>query len=501
MQQHADSLFEDASNFPADASDGTPVQASLTVMDTQTGQVRAIVGGRRYEVRRGLNRATQIMRQPGSAFKPVSTYAAAIDVYNLVPTSTAEDTPRVFAGGYEPGNAGGGTYGTVTLREALSRSLNIATVDLADLIGIQTVRTYAQRFGLSLSVQDMNLSLSLGFLTDGVSPLALTGAYCTLANGGMQVNPHFITKITDVSGNVLYEAESPAFRAVKDSTAYMVTDMLKTAAREGSAKALSTAGLPIAGKTGTVENATGGTRDIWTVGYTPELAATVWMGFDDPDETRALPASEGGSGYPARLCAAFFKAAAENLTGEDFIRPESVKTAMIDRFSLETDHTVRLSTEKTPAGQVVEELFHAGDLPDAFSEYWSAPKPVSDMRLLTDSGDIPVIAFTAMESTAEYVLYRHTDAGAQEIAVLTGQPGTEIQYADTGHDLRKTASYTLIPRNALLYENGVLLTAQETAPVRYAPGGLLNKIMGVGTDDAVQTPTDYETITGQSLFG
>ena len=234
MQASAEALFEDDARFPAAAPDGTPVQAGLIALDSTTGEARSVVGGRRYDVALGLNHATQIRRQPGSAFKPISTYAAAIDAYGFVPSSTVEDTPRSFEGGYTPRNAGGAHYGTVTLREALSRSLNIATVDLADLIGTDALRAYAQRFGIALSEKDVNLSLALGSLTDGVSPAALDAAYCALANGGTRVRPHFIREIRDASDRVLYRAEVSQSRAVEASTAYMLTDMLKTAARSGA---------------------------------------------------------------------------------------------------------------------------------------------------------------------------------------------------------------------------------------------------------------------------
>ena len=136
----------------------------------------------------------------------MSTYAAAIDAYGYLPSSIIDDTPRTFAGGYAPGNAGGASYGPVTLREALSRSLNVATVDLAETIGVPAVRSYANRFGLPLDASDANLSLALGALTYGVSPAELGAAYCALANGGTRVNAHVIRRIEDGDGRVLYRA-------------------------------------------------------------------------------------------------------------------------------------------------------------------------------------------------------------------------------------------------------------------------------------------------------
>lgn len=501
MQTAAEALFEDADRFPAAAADGTPVQAGLIVLDNQTGEVRSVVGGRNYDVALGLNHATQIRRQPGSAFKPISTYAAAIDAYGFVPSSTIEDTPRTFDGDYTPRNAGGKTYGTVTLREALSRSLNIATVDLADLIGTEALRLYARRFGVPLSDQDVNLSLALGALTDGVSPETLGAAYCALGNGGMRVTPHFITEIRDKSGQVVYRAEVRQERAVQDSTAYMLTDMLKTAAKSGSARALKQSGVPVAGKTGTVSESSGeGTRDIWTVAYTPEIATAVWMGFDAPDPAHVMPASEGGSGYPAKLCAAFYKSVSEELSGKDFRKPRSVRTALVDRVALEQEHRVLLTTENTPAEYAEAELFHTDDMPEEFSDNFTAPRMVADLKLLTGPGETPVLSFTAQDQRAEYRLVRMSNGRTEEVAVLTGEPGREIRYADVDHDLSQSADYVLMPRNALLSALGMVLTGPQSATVHYSPGGLLNKIMGVGTADAAPTPTEVELSDGVSLF-
>ena len=501
MQGAAEALFEDPERFPADGTDGAPAQAALAALDTASGELKAVIGGRRYDVRRGLNRAIAMRRQPGSAFKPVSTYAAAIDAYGYLPSSIVDDTPRTFAGGYAPGNAGGVSYGRVTLREALSRSLNVATVALADTIGTPALRTYAQRFGIPLDASDANLSLALGSLTYGVSPARLGAAYCALANGGRCVTPHAIRRIEDADGHVLYRAPDNVNRAVSPETAYMITDMLKTAAAKGSARTLSACGLPVAGKTGTVSEGTDGTRDIWTVAYTPDAAVCVWMGFDDPGSGNRLPVSEGGSGYPARLCAAFLSDVSSQLSGVDFRRPSGVKTALVDGVALDEEHTVLLSTERTPPEYTRLELFRADDLPMRFSEHWTAPAAPQDFRLLTGPGQMPILAFTPLDSKAEYVLTRTSDGESVEVAVLRGEAGQELRYADEGCDLSRPASYALLPRNGLLYERGVLFAGPISRSVRYAPGGFLNTIMGVGEAEASPAPPEMEVPGRQSLFG
>ncbi len=501
MQAAAEALFEDGARFPADGQDGTPVQAALAALDTENGALLAVVGGRRYDVKRGLNRATAMRRQPGSAFKPVSTYAAAIDACGYLPSSIVDDTPRTFSGGYRPGNAGGASYGPVTLREALSRSLNVATVDLAERVSVPTVRSYAQRFGLPLDTNDANLSIALGSLTYGVSPVQLGAAYCALANGGASVAPHAIRAIEDFEGHVLYRAPQNTRRAVTPETAYMVTDMLKTAATKGSAKALSACGLPVAGKTGTVAEGSDGNRDIWNVAYTPDAAVCVWMGFDDPGTGNRLPASEGGSGYPARLCAAYLDSVSSQLSGSDFKRPAGIRTALVDSVALAEDRAVLLSTERTPADCTQLELFRPDDMPTRFSAHWTSPAPPPDFRLLTSPRQIPVLSFTAQDSGTQYVLTRTVDGVSVEVAVLQGETGQEIRFADDGCDLSQCASYALLPRNGLLYARGELLAGPVSQSVAYAPGGLLNQIMGVGEAEAPPTPAEVEDAGPQSLFG
>ena len=478
FQAAADNLFANGANFPDHAPDGTPVQAALVALDTRTGEIAAIIGGREYEVQRGLNRATQMQRQPGSAIKPVSSYAAAIEYKGFLPSSMVQDVQREFPGKYLPGNAGGSYYGTVTLREALSRSLNVATVDLADLIGMQNVRSAIASFGIPLAAQDVNLSLALGSMTHGVSPAKLCAAYCALANGGMQVQPHAIRRITDARGKVLYEAKQPHERAVSAQTAFLVTDMLKTAASEGSAKALSAAGIPVMGKTGTVGESGGGNRDIWTAAATPELAVTVWMGFDEPGNEHILPDYAGGSSYPAQMCAAFLKKIAPQLSGADFQAPDGIVPLRIDRAALSESKEILLAAQNTPDEYVLTEWFRADSLPTQTSALWNAPAPVNDLALISGSDEPPTLAFTAQDSTADYLVLRKSSTSTEIVAVLTGNAGDLILWTDTQADKNDPCSYSILPRHRLLYECGSLLTGPQSEEVEWPQGGLLERIFG-----------------------
>ena len=481
LQRTAAALFADGANFPDPAADGTAVQGALIALDNATGEIAAVIGGREYEVQRGLNRATQTQRQPGSAIKPVSTYAAAIEEQGYLPVSMIQDVRREFAGGYNPGNAGGNYYGTVTLREALSRSLNVATVDLADSVGMAAVRRTIAKFGIPLSAQDVNLSLALGSMTYGVSPAQLCAAYGTLANGGARIEAHAIRRVTDRQGRILYEAHIPDETAVSAQTAFLVTDMLKTAAATGSAKALAAVGVPVAGKTGTVGEAGGGNRDIWTVSYTPEISAAVWMGFDEPSSNRALPDYAGGSSYPAQLCAKLLQGASSLLSGRDFEAPEGLVPIRIDSSALSDTNAVVLAAINTPRSYTQIEWFPEDRLPQQTSNLWEAPEMVDDLILLSGPGDPPALAFTSKSAEADYLVLRKRGEEAEVVAVLGAEAGSVIVWSDPDANTNEVYNYSILPRHRLLYENGTMLTGPESLNVTYSPGGILNKIFGIET--------------------
>lgn len=180
--------------FPANASDGTKVQGAAACVDTNTGEVLAIVGGRSYDVRRGFNRATRLRRQPGSALKPLAVYAPAIDRYGYMTCSVLKDEPTNF-NGYKPRNSSYTYYGNVSIRTALKNSLNVSTVALLNQIGVNAGRDYMASVGIPLDDRDANLALGLGAMTYGVSPVQLAAAYAPFGNGGTYNAPHLIRRV------------------------------------------------------------------------------------------------------------------------------------------------------------------------------------------------------------------------------------------------------------------------------------------------------------------
>ncbi len=264
------------------AKDGVFPQVALIALDPHTGEVKALVGGRDY-ARSQLNHALS-KRQPGSIFKPF-VYAAAlttaIDGSKKVftPSSTVVDQPTVFryAGGqtYEPSNFGEHFYGTVTLRRALAKSLNLATVSLAEKVGYDRVVDLAKRCGLNDEVQPTP-AVALGAYE--ASPLEMAGAYTAFANEGEYVRPTFLAKVTS-NGRTLIAGTAERHRALDRRITFLMTDMLQEVMRSGTAANVRSLGfkVPAAGKTGT-------SRDGWFAGYTADLLCIVWVGFDDNRE-------------------------------------------------------------------------------------------------------------------------------------------------------------------------------------------------------------------------
>lgn len=267
-------------------------QASCVVMDQKSGHVLAIVGGRGDKDKLGsltLNRAVSSTRQPGSAFKILTAYAPALDLYNARLSDTFYDAPLSF-GSKQIRNWWGGKYlGYTTMRHAIMASMNVVAVKcFEDVVGEDTGYNYALDFGISTLVEeDKSPVMTLGGLTYGVTNLELTGAYASIANGGVYQKPVFWTMVTDADGNVLLENTGESYVVIKDTTAQLITSALEEAVRPafplfpeygvgGTAQDCRIEGMAVAGKTGTTSDA----NDIWFVGYTPYLTAGVWSGYD-----------------------------------------------------------------------------------------------------------------------------------------------------------------------------------------------------------------------------
>ncbi len=280
-------------------------QGALVAIDNATGEIKAMVGGRDFNLSK-FNRSTQALRQVGSSFKPY-VYTAAID-RGATPDDTILDAPVTFpmpsGPPYEPHNYDEKFEGTITLRRALAQSRNIPALKLADSIGIKTVIDYAHRFGITSSIPPY-LPVALGAVE--VTPLEQTSAYSVFPSDGVHITPRYITKVTDYEGRTLEENFPDVKDVVSAHTARTITAMLREVVLHGTAIAASSMKYPLAGKTGTTNNFT----DAWFVGFSPSITCGVWIGYD---EKKFLGAKETGSRAALPIWMDFMKVA---LAGKD----------------------------------------------------------------------------------------------------------------------------------------------------------------------------------------
>jgi 1A family penicillin-binding protein len=275
------------------------VEGAVVALDPRTGAIRALVGGRR-SVQRGFNRALDARRQPGSAFKPF-VYAAALSA-GYTPATVIDDSPVVVEDQghvWRPENFGGEYGGPLTLRRALMRSANAATVRLSQAIGEKRVVAQARRSGIRSRMSAVP-ALALGALE--VTPLELVAAYAPFANGGLDIQPYLVTRIEAGDGSVLWRSPvSLPERVLGEAEAFQITSMLRSVVDDGTGRVVREMGVrgPVAGKTGTTNNGT----DVWFIGYTPTLVAGVWFGYDSP---RPIGPNASGGRLAAPAWAMFY---------------------------------------------------------------------------------------------------------------------------------------------------------------------------------------------------
>ena len=318
MQKDAENAVnKDLPKGTKNAKGITQPQGALLAIETKTGDVKAMVGGRGEDQ---FNRATQMYRQPGSAFKPF-TYVTALEK-GMSPNMMLDNSAVSFAGGWSPKNYGHTTGGPVTMTEALVKSMNIPTINLANKVGMSNVIKTAEKCGITSLVDsgkysDNNLSASIGGLSKGVSLWDMAQAYSVFANNGQLIKPRVILKIEDRNGNILedHTGESDAEQVLDANAVARLNVMLQQAVMRGTGRN-AYFGRPLAGKTGT----TNGAHDAWFVGYTPNMVTAVWIGDDT-----STNAGYTGSTIPAAIFRDFMSQATASQSASSFNIPASIQ--------------------------------------------------------------------------------------------------------------------------------------------------------------------------------
>lgn len=295
-QKDSYQLFQDKSYFPgSDKND--PPQGALVLIDSKTGGVLAVQGGRNY-VRKGINRVL-VKQQPGSTFKPLVVYGPALQTGKYTPYSLLKDEKKVYPafGNYKPTNYSGHYRGKMTMYDALRVSANAPAVWLLNKIGIDKGKKYLNELGIH--IPDKGLAMALGGLKYGVTPLQMAAAYRAFDAGGKVVKPYFISKIYDRDGQLVAQEHQKEKQVFSPQTAWYMTKMLEAVVQNGTG-ARGDVDTALAGKTGTTSfpPLPGIDADSWFVGYTPKAVGAVWMGYDSTSKAHHLT---GGSSYPTLL--------------------------------------------------------------------------------------------------------------------------------------------------------------------------------------------------------
>ncbi|AET65886.1 penicillin-binding protein, 1A family [Desulfosporosinus orientis DSM 765] len=379
IQSAAEDAFANDKNFPQGIN-GKEVEGAMTVIDPTTGEIQAMVGGRDYTPR-GLNRAWQSKRQPGSTIKPLVVYGPAIEKGGYFPGTVLDDMPVSYNDGsgsaWQPTDYDTitqGWKGLITMRYAVEESVNIYAVKLLDLIGVDYGWAFGKNnLGLPLEPQDQVLSLALG--TAHASTQDMAAAYGVYANNGVKVSDHAIVKVDDAKGNTVITPKITKNRVMKETTAYIVNNMLRSVVTNGTGYNAQFGNWAVAGKTGTsslpdnLKNRTGNT-DAWFAGYTPKYAAVVWLGFDSNPDINGAPGpyylhSVYGGSYPALIWKQVMQAAHEDLPVQTkFEQPSGIVSGSYDKKS------GLLPSSLTPSNFIGTEIAAQGDLPTRTSDVW-----------------------------------------------------------------------------------------------------------------------------------
>ncbi|MEK4368038.1 PBP1A family penicillin-binding protein [Paenibacillus sp. FSL R5-0473] len=436
-QTAMETAFTDDSLFEA-SKDDQQVQGSMVIMNHENGSLVALLGGRDYQTK-GYSRVTQSRRQPGSAFKPIVSYAPALESGNYSANSSLSNAKQCF-GNYCPGNLHGYSS-TISMTEAITKSENIPAVWLLDKIGVNTGINFAKSVGIQLTDEDKNLAIALGGLSKGTNTLEMAQAYSAFANLGEYRQAYAIKEIKDSAGKTTYKHDnSDTTRVMSEQNAYQLTQMLQNVVNDGTGRS-ARLDRPVAGKTGTVQSGISGNsanRDVWFVGYTPEWTAAVWMGYDNPDANHMLKNS-------SKLSAAFFAK----------VMGDALKGVPVKQF-------------KAPAG---------GQAPPPVEEPEQPALSVSGLSGSYDPNAQTVsLSWTGTgDASTQYRIYRKETSEAQFTHLidaigstsaqdLSALPGLTYEYYVTAYDL--ASGLETDPSNTI----SLMIEAQEVPPEEPDPG-------------------------------
>lgn len=371
IQSHVEFLLTDSENNPINYPD-EDLQAGMAVVDTKTGEIRAIGGSRNRENVMGDNYAIKLDRQPGSTIKPLLSFGPAIE-YEKWSTyhQVKDDKPYELGSGHQIRNWNRQYQGQVSIRTALKDSLNVPTIHTFMEVGPDRAKNFAENLGIEFADEHLAPNDAIGGTRTTVTPLQLAGAFSAFGNEGIYTEPHAVTKVVFPDGSVV--DLKPATEAVMaDYTAYMVTDILKDVLKNGTGTRANIPNLPVAGKTGTTNvEGKSGANNSWFVGYTTNYSIGIWAGYSK-EHNRIL----SNTRIPQELFKNTMTEISQGIETPDFKKPDSVVEVAIEKGT----NPPQLASEFTPKDNISYELFVKGTEPTEVSKKFDKLDPVANLK-------------------------------------------------------------------------------------------------------------------------
>lgn len=412
---------------------------SLSVVIDNTGKVKAYFANSPYDLH-------NLKRQSASILKPLAVYLPCF-IHNILSPASMIKDEAIDYNGYSPKNADNLEHGDVSVREALTKSLNIPAVKALDYVGLKNSKETLEALNINISDKDLNLSLALGSTTNGISLMKLLSAYSCLANNGILYPISFVDKILDKDNHIVYKHEDYATLAVEPESCFMINDILKDTKRIGTTKRLNELNLPIASKTGTAtvdDNKT----DLYNIAYTTEHTILTWIAnIKDNKLTNNMTSSYQPTEINKRILKELYK----NATPEDFLKPEKVNKYAYNLIDLENEHKFTISPD------ILERYI-------AYDYFKDSNKPALSMENKIDlsislSQQGAILFFTPKKSN-NYYLYKKHDNQVEMLAQIKDR-NTIFELNDNNIFEYDNLTYYLLNENGDIISNEIKIRPKD----------------------------------------
>src|SRR5690606_31909066 len=380
-QAHVDSLL--ANENPDIQFPDEQFQAGIAVVDTKTGEIRALGGGRNQAQNNRVNFALDTSNQPGSTIKPILDYGPAVEYLKWSTYHQIKDEPYTYSDGKPINNFDRKHMGQISARVALAHSRNIPALKAFQEVGPAKAKEFAEGIGITFD-EPLNEAYSIGGMNEGISPLQMAGAYAAFGNQGNYIKPHAVKKIVFPDDREVVLAPEPE-TAMSEATAFMITDMLKSVMDFGSGRKYDVSGLQIAGKTGTTNytakfkqehNISSGVPDVWFSGYTPSYSVAIWTGY----KSNKNPIKPSEQSLALKLFRNIITNLSEGKESEDFVMPKTVVKVGVEKGS----NPAKVPSEYTPKEDIVYEYFIKGTEPTEVSSKYDKLTAPTNLDVMYD---------------------------------------------------------------------------------------------------------------------